>query len=137
MFGFKNSKVLFDINDLTGEFGIKQSEIVQYRINKGFTVTSQNGIVSARKKYKDIGTVIISNFFYTTKMECTIGVQYKTEYNALFAALTPHCERVKFAINNLSYSGYKLPNGDFLRDASQGGIGIEFKIYPKEEVNVK
>lgn len=135
MFGFGNSKAPFNINDLTGGYGMSRSELVQYRISKGFKVTTPTSeIISARKKYNNIGEVLIDNFFYPTKMECTIGVQYKSGYDALVSAIEMYCTRKEYSFGSIGYYGWKLPCGDYLRGGGMGGMGYEFKVYPKEQV---
>ncbi len=135
MFGFGNSKAPFDINELTGGYGMSRTALIQYRISKGFKVTNPtNDIVSARKKYNNIGEILITNYLYSTRVECTIGVQYKSEYDALVSAIEIYCELKKYSFDSLGYEGWKLPSGDYLRNAMKGGMGFEFKMYPKELV---
>lgn len=133
MFGFGNSKAPFDINDLTGGYGMSHTELIQYRISKGYkTTTPTTDIVSARKKYNNIGEVLITNTFYPTG--CTIGVQYKSEYDALVSAIEMYCTRKEYSFDSMGYYGWKLPCGDYLRGGFMGGMGYELKVYPKEQV---
>lgn len=135
MFGFGNSKAPFDINDLTGGYGMSHTELIQYRISKGFKVTTPNTtVISARKKYNNIGEILITNTFYPTRMECTIGVQYKSDCEKLIAAIEMYCTRKDYSFGSIGYYGWKLPCGDYLKGGMMGGMGYELKVYPKEQV---